>query len=138
LIAQGVGGNTGSEAWGRAQTDLGRNENDASMQSLLAGAKEYGNIYDRKMQNRNQWIAEQEGLRKKPMEELMTMLRGREAYNPQFEGFYNQEGAGGTKYGAAGQQQYGAAADAANAKNASKSQTMSTIGSIAGAAAMFF
>jgi hypothetical protein len=38
----------------------------------------------------------------------------------------------------AAQQQYGAVADKANANAQAKSNTMSTIGSIAGTAAMFF
>lgn len=139
LIAQGVGGNTNSEAWDRAQQDLGRNENDASMQALLAGAQEYGNIYDRGMGNRNQWLTEQTAMRQLPLQELTAMLRNQQSYAaPQFEGFYQQQTGTGADILGAGQQQYGAAVDAANAKAQAKSNTMGTIGSIAGTAAGIF
>lgn len=139
LIAQGVGGNTNSEAWDRAQTDLGQNETDASLQALLAGAKEYGNIYDRGMTNRNQWLEEQKGLREMPMQEMLAMLRGQDSYKPDnFDSFYNQSSGSGADILGAGQQQYGAAVDAANAKAKSKSDTMGTIGSLAGTAMVLF
>ena len=139
LIAQGVGGNTNSASWDRAQSDLGRNENDASMQALLAGAKEYGNIYDRGMTNRNQWLEEQNAMRQMPLQELTAMLRNQQSYAaPQFEGYATTLPYESADLLGAAQQQYGAAADKANANAQAKSNTMSTIGSIAGTAAMFF
>ena len=138
LTAQGVGTNTNSAAWDRMQADLGRNENDASMQALLAGAKEYGNIYARGMTNRNQWLEEQNALRQMPLQELTAMLRNQQSYAaPQFQGFYNQSAGAGADILGAAQQQYGAAVDKANANAQAKSNMWGTIGSIGGAALAF-
>lgn len=138
LTAQGVGTNTNSASWDRMQADLGRNENDASMQALLAGAKEYGNIYDRSMGNRNQWLTEQTAMRQLPLQELTAMLRNQQSYAaPQFQGFYNQSAGAGADILGAAQQQYGAAVDKANANAQANSNMWGTIGSI-GAAALAF
>ena len=138
LVAQGVGGNTNSEAWDRAQQDLGRNEIDASMQALLAGAKEYGNIYDRGMTNRNQWLEEQNALRQMPLQELTAMLRNQQSYaNPQFEGYATTLPYESADLLGAAQQQYGTAADKANADAKAKSNTLGTIGSVASSALFF-
>jgi hypothetical protein len=140
MVAQGVGGNTGGEAWDRTQQQLGRNENDAYLQALMPAMQEYGNIYNRQMGNRNQWLGEQQYQREQPMNELMQMLRGQtEGFQtPDFNSFYNQANPGAADILGAAQQQYGAAMDKSNAKAANKSATMGTIGSIAGTALMVF
>jgi hypothetical protein len=139
MIAQGVGGNTGGEAWDRTQQQLGRNENDAYLQALMPAMQEYGNIYNRKMGNRNQWLGEQQYMREQPMNELMAMLRNQDSIGmPQFNPVPQQAGSRAADVLGAGQQQYGAAMDAANAKAANKSATMGTIGSLAGTAMMAF
>lgn len=138
LTAQGVGTNTNSASWDRMQSDLGRNENDASMQALLAGAKEYGNIYDRGMTNRNQWLTEQTAMRQLPLQELTAMLRNQQSYAaPQFQGFYNQSAGAGADILGAAQQQYGSAVDKANADAKAKSNMWGTIGSIGGSLLAF-
>lgn len=139
MIAQGVGGNTGNEAWDRTQQQLGRNENDAYLQSLMPAMQEYGNVYNRQNQNRNQWLDEQKYVRQQSMDEMMNMLRGQQYItSPGFDPVPQQAGSRAADVLGAGQQQYGAAMDAANAKNANRSATMGTIGSVAGAAAMVF
>jgi hypothetical protein len=85
------------------------------------------------MQNRNQWMGEQQYQREQPMSELMAMLRGQQSYtNPDFNPFYNQQGASAADVLGAGQQQYAAQMDAYNAKKANKSSLLGTIGGIAG------
>jgi hypothetical protein len=133
MVAQGVGGNTGGEAWDRTQQQLGRNENDAYLQALQPAMQEYGNIYNRQMSNRNQWLGEQQYQREQPMSELMAMLRGQQSYtNPDFNPFYHQQGASAADVLGAGQQQYAAQMDAYNAKKSNKSSLLGTIGGIAG------
>ena len=133
MVAQGVGGNTGGEAWDRTQQQLGRNENDAYLQALQPAMQEYGNIYNRQMGNRNQWLGEQQYQREQPMNELMSMLRGQQSYtNPNFSPFYNQQGAAGADVLGAGQQQYAAQMDAYNAKQQNKSNLLGTAAGLAG------
>jgi hypothetical protein len=133
MIAQGVGGNTGGEAWDRTQQQLGRNENDAYLQALMPAMQEYGNIYNRQMGNRNQWLGEQQYMREQPMNELMTMLRGQGSIGmPQFNPVPLQAGSRAADVLGASQQQYGAAMDKANADAAAKSQMLGTVGTLAG------
>ena len=133
LIAQGVGGNTGGEIWDRTQQQIGRNENDAYLQALMPAMQEYGNIYNRQMGNRNQWLGEQQYLREQPFNEMMTMLRGQESIGmPQFTPVPQQAGANAADVLGAAQQQYGAAMDKANANAANKSSMLGTVGTIAG------
>lgn len=155
LIAQGVGGNTGGEAWDRSQQLIGRNENDMMMQALLAGAAENQNIFNRTLANRGQVADEQMGManinsgadianagnqtqvslgnQDARLKELLGMLAGqRSIANNGFDSFALQQNPGGADILGAAQQQYGAAMDAANAKNQAKSNLWGTVGGLAG------
>jgi hypothetical protein len=158
LIAQGVGGNTGGEAWDRSQMMIGRNENDQRQQALLGAMGAYNDIFQRSLANRGQVANEQLGManvnagidtsnagnqtqssianmgnyntsRELDLQELMGMLGG--AQRVTMPSFSNM---GETQYMPAGQQQYGAAMDAANAKNAANNSMWGTAGSLAGTA----
>jgi hypothetical protein len=139
LIAQGVGGNTNSGAWDRAQQELGRNETDASLQALLAGYDVSNKEFDKSNTARGIWIGEQEALRDKPLNEMLALLRGSTpATNPIFNNFAQQgTGAAADISGAAGAQ-YGAALDKYNADQAQRAQTTSTVASAALTAAIIF
>jgi hypothetical protein len=133
MVAQGVGGNTGSEAWDRQQALIGRDENDANQQALLGAMGAYGDIFDRQNVARNQYISEQQMLREQPLNEMLSVLRGQEVKLPGFNDFYAQGDPGGAKVAAAGQQQYGAEMDKYNAASANRSSQMGALGTLGGA-----
>src|SRR5262245_55437300 len=49
----------GERAMGAVERGIGTNQNQANMQALLAGTQEYGNIFNRGMQARQQGVGEQ-------------------------------------------------------------------------------
>lgn len=134
LIAQGVGGNTNSEAWDRAQTDLGQSENDASMQALLAGYDISNQEFDKSNAARANYINEKSMLRDKPMNEMLALLRGTSVEGGQFSPTFMQGTARSADLNGAMGAQYGAAMDKYNAGQAQRSSNMAVGGAVAGAA----
>jgi hypothetical protein len=149
LIAQGVGGNTGSEAWDRSQEMIGRNENDQRQQAVLGAMGAYNDIFNRSLANRNQMANEQLGAgqinaglstaamqdrtsnaqfnKSQDFKDMMALLAGVQA--PTMPNFGPT---GGTDYLAAGNQQYNALQNQYNAQNAAKSSMFGNIAGIAG------
>lgn len=139
LIAQGVGGNTGSESWNRAQQDLGRDENDASTQALMKGYDVANTEFDKSNTARTNWINEKTMMRDRPMDELLNVLRGTNPVsNPNFGNFAQQGTAEAANLSGAAGAQYGAAMDKYNAKNAQRSSNVSTAAGLGGTAIMAY
>jgi hypothetical protein len=89
-------------------------------------------------QMRQQQLTEQMQKRGFSLNEINALMSGQQVQAPQFGG-YNQAGnAGGTDYSGAAGNQYSAAMDAFNAKQAQSANTMGAIGGVASAAAMVF
>jgi hypothetical protein len=100
LLNQGL--TPGSEAWMRAQDDLGRQRNDAEMQAILAGGQEQSRLFDLSSranaqafnqqlaanqfgnQSRQQGIQEQAYLRSLPLNELNALRTGAQVTAPTF------------------------------------------------------
>jgi hypothetical protein len=132
LIAQGVGGNTNSGAWDRAQSDLGRNETDASMQALMKGYDVANNEFDKSNIARQNWTNEQQMLRDRPMTELLNTLRGViPASNPAFEGFAQQGVANAADLSGATGAKYAADMNSYNAKQQQAAQNQQAAAGIA-------
>ena len=137
LIAQGVGGNTNSGAWDRAQQDLGRNETDASMQALMKGYDVANTEFDKSNIARQNWTTEQQMLRDRPMTEIMNVLRGvTPTSNPAFEGFAQQGVANAADLSGATGAKYAADMNAYNAKQQQAAQTQQALGTVAMGAIM--
>ena len=85
-------------------------------------AQRYGELtdqYGRDITDRNRYLSEQKARRDLPLEEMMKLTEASgDVSLPKMPGFYEQGSGGGTKYGEAGQQQYGSAMDRYNAKQA--------------------
>jgi hypothetical protein len=82
LANQGV--MRGSEAYGAAQDDLGRTENDARMSAVLAGGQEQSRVFDLMQSARGNAIQEQNYLREQPLNEAIALMGGGQIQNPTF------------------------------------------------------
>lgn len=117
MSAMGVGPGA-TEAWGRSQNLLGRNENDAAMQSLLKGIGEYGNIREGQITDRNRFITEGLTERNMPLDELIKIQNAAgKVMIPDFPGFAQQGVGQSAQVAQAGQASYNAAMQKYNAEN---------------------
>lgn len=118
VITQGGAG--GQELYGRAQYDLGRNENDARLKSILAGQQEYGNVFGRGMQAHRQGMEDYTMGRMQPIKELGGLMGLGGHINSNFDvpTFNRAERIAPTQYLPAGNQQYGAEMGQYNADQA--------------------
>lgn len=166
LLGRGL--TRGSEAWNRAQTQLGNERTDAyagaratadstaaqeaqRMQQMDLSSGQFGNAAQSQAwnqalqgsnfqnQNRQQSIAEQQTRRSQPLNELNALLSGQQVGNPNFPQF--QTAGAGTApniMGATGQQ-YNAAMDQYNAGiNSGNAQQQNAINGTTALAAMYF
>jgi len=166
LLGRGL--TRGSEAWNRAQTELGNERTDAyagaratadstaaaegqRMQQMDLASGQFGNAAQSQAwnqalqgsnfqnQNRQQSIAEQQTRRSQPLNELNALLSGQQVGNPNFPQF--QTAGAGTApniMGATGQQ-YNAAMDQYNAGiNSGNAQQQNAINGTTALAAMYF
>jgi len=133
MIAQGIGGNTGGEAWDRQQALIGRNENDAYQQALMGAMDQYHNQFTRQNMARNQYINEMNMLRDRPMNEMLGVLGAAgEVRTPVHQNLYTQGAHDASGMANAAQMQYGADMDKYNAAMQSRGNTLGTIGTVAG------
>lgn len=86
---------------------------------------------------RGQSLQEQQYLRQQPLNELNALRTGSQVATPTFGGYYTGASANPSDIYGAAKDGYGAAVDTTNAANAQKANTISAIGSVAGAAMMF-
>jgi len=105
--------------------------NEAAMKELQGGvqAGAFNNA------TRGQAISEQQARRNQALNELNALLTGQQVQNPQMPNFQTASKAQGFDLTGAMNDQYGAAMDATNARNA---QTQSTVSGLATIAAMYF
>lgn len=119
----------GTEAWNRAQRTLGQNENDAIMQSVLAGSDEQTRLQG----VRQGQVQEQAYLRQLPLNELNALRSGAQVQSPQFGGYYTgSQAAAPNIYGAA-QDSFQAGLGATNAYNAAAGNNAQAGASVAAA-----
>ena len=141
----------GSEAFDNADTRMGRTENDAQMQAVLAGADEHAKGFRRQLdlagQNfsqqgaqaslsglqRQQQIAEINALRNSPMNDYQRFTQGTEVGAPQMPSFQSGTGYQGADVVGAQNTAYQNAMAKYNADAASRSGLMGGLGTLAGA-----
>lgn len=85
LINQGAA--RGSRAFSSAETQHGRNVNDARVQAFLASGAEARNAGGYDMNLRNQQLAERLTMRNQPINEVTALLSGGQVNVPQMPGF---------------------------------------------------
>jgi hypothetical protein len=128
---------TGSgTAWNEEQYNINRGENEADLNAILAGIEQGNTQFGQGMQ------AEQLGFQEAQTRDQMEgaevkglMDLSRAVSTPTFGNFTSFGPPGAADYTQAGQSQYQAALDKANAQNASNSSAWGTVGTIAAAAA---
>lgn len=109
LANQGI--QQGSEAWRNAQSDIGRNENDAYSQAALQGISTG-------QQARQQGIQEQQYFNTRDLNQLNALRTGSQVQNPAFGGYAQQATTQGSDMLGAANSQYNAELAANNANNA--------------------
>lgn len=107
LTNQGI--TTGSEAWNREMSMLGRNKNDAYNQLLLQG--------------RGQAFGELQAQRNQPINEISALLSGSQVSNPSVS-MYNPQGAATTDVAGLINQNYGQQMDIYKQKSAAQQSLM--------------
>jgi len=133
LAAQGL--RPGDPAYDKAMENLGRERTDAYQQatygSIMGGGQEASRQYGLESTERNRQIAEEMQKRGFSLNEINALISGQQVGMPSMPG-YNEAGrAAGVDYTGAAQNQYGAAQDAASAKNAAMQGLMSGAGTMA-------
>jgi hypothetical protein len=106
-----------SAAFQRAMLRLDQGDTDAQNKALIAGTNEYGNQYNRSLNNRQQAFGEYQTDYNAPMQQYQGLM-GIAQPQGQFGSFTNAQNPGGAQVYGAGQDQYAAATANANAKNA--------------------
>lgn len=125
LANQGIG--LGTEAYGREMALSGQRSNDLRMQAALQGIS-------LDQQNRSSALQEQAYLQDRPLNLINALRTGNQVQAPQFQNFAQQQTTQGPDMMGAANAQYGSALDASNASNASDSNMMGGLFSIAGTA----
>jgi hypothetical protein len=141
----------GSEAFDNADTRMGRTENDAQMQAVLAGADEHAKGFRRQLdlagqnfsqqgaqaglsgQQRQQQIAEINALRDSPMNDYQRFTQGTEVGAPQMPSFQAGTGYQGADVVGAQNTAYQNAMARYNAKAAQQGGFMSGLAGLGGA-----
>lgn len=166
LLGRGL--TRGSEAWNRAQTELGNERTDAyagartqadataaqegqRMQQMDLASGQFGNAAQSQAwnqalqgsnfqnQNRQQSIAEQQTQRSQPLNELNALLSGQQVGNPNFPQFQTAGAGTAPNISGAMGQQYNAQMDQYNAGvNSSNAQQQNAINGVGSLAAMYF
>lgn len=135
----------GSEAWNaEIQRDSDQTTRDG-LQAFDSGRNETGQMFDQEMraggfnqQLRQQNIAELMQQRSQPLNELNALLTGQQVNSPNMPTFNTAGKAETPQLLNAANAGYDASMDAFNAKQQGTAGIMQGVGSIAGAAAMFF
>ena len=157
LKAQGL--TEGSDAWNSSMRNLGDVETDAGFKSILEGTRAANDLYDRRMGNRRQQVAEDQfgneargglaefqdaqrgrqmaeagALRRQPLEEMGALQQLEQDLMPQFDNFALSGGADPTDVYGAATDQYGAEVNQANARAAARNSMVSGLFGLAGSA----
>lgn len=135
----------GSEGWALQQRQFGQQRNDADIAAQLAGLQAQEQFYGQALSNaglnnqtRQQSISERADLRSLPLKELQQMRSTASLTNPSFSQPGMQQLTAGADLSGAGQSQYGAAVNAANAQNQqAATQVGAGVGLLAAAASFY-
>jgi hypothetical protein len=135
LANQGI--THGSEAYDRAQTDFGKNVNDARLAAIAQAGQEQSRLFDLGSRQRNQAIQEYDAQRSRPLNEFNALRSATQLQTPTF-GSTQPVSTQGTDTSSNIWKNFGAQQDAYNQQIASNNNTTTGLFSLAAAAPAFY
>lgn len=137
LANQGV--TQGSEAWGNAQTQFGKQRNDANIAAQLAGSQVQNQMFQQALAGNAATLQQRAFLRNLPLQELNALRSGSQVTNPTFNTPGQQGQTSGPDLLGATNSQYQNQLNGVNADNAqSAANTQAGVGALSSIAMLAY